>query len=462
MTDLVLTMIQQGVLSGRVVDDAGDPLQGVQVILMRRAYQQGIRQLTPSNSVPTNDLGEFRLAGLNAGRYYLIARDTRVRADGLIPLPTYYPSATDERGAAPLEVVDGQDKGNLEIRMRTGKGYTVNGTVEGYVPTPSPAVAGGNAVLSAAAVTAVPEAVANGTMSVAGFQTPGSTVRPDGAFELRQVLPGAYELRLQRLDANGQRTTATARVIVGTSDVKGVILKPAPSYTITGKVSVEGATLAEMFGTVVNTQANNGTNALTVGATGMRLVFFPAAGNTLGSQMTAAVGSDGTFKLEGVPPGRYTLNQGTVAATSIKAVRWDDTDVTDKGLVINSNGTMEVVYRRGAVRATGTVKTAAGDLRGGAQIVIWPAEPLPVFIANGIRSTTSDRNGAWNIGAVRPGSHYVAAFEDLDNNTAQIRDFLDMFAGVAQKLDVKEGAPLTLTLDPIPGNKVREAFDKLP
>jgi hypothetical protein len=164
----------------------------------------------------------------------------------------------------------------------------------------------------------------------------------------------------------------------------------------------------------------------------------------------------------GVPPGSYAFQQGTIQKTSIKTVRWGDENVTEKGLVIDGNGTLEVVYRRGAVRTTGTIKNAKGEPHGGAQVVLWPVEPLPVFIANGIRNSTSDRNGAWNIGAVRPGFYYAAAFEDLETNIAQIRDFLDMFTGVVQKVEAKEGSPLMLTLDLIPAETVRKAVEKLP
>jgi hypothetical protein len=240
------------------------------------------------------------------------------------------------------------------------------------------------------------------------------------------------------------------------------MLVPQPLFTITGRVSVEDATLAEMFRTVVNTQANNGTNPTTIDATGMRLLLYPTGSDTLTDQMTAQVRSDGSFTLVGVPPGSYAFQQGTIQKTSIKTVRWGDENVTEKGLVIDGNGTLEVVYRRGAVRTTGTIKNAKGEPHGGAQVVLWPVEPLPVFIANGIRNSTSDRNGAWNIGAVRPGFYYAAAFEDLETNIAQIRDFLDMFTGVVQKVEAKEGSPLMLTLDLIPAETVRKAVEKLP
>jgi protocatechuate 3,4-dioxygenase beta subunit len=466
LKDLVLTMVQQGVLTGRILDPAGEPLQGAQVVLLRRAYQQGVRRLASAGNAQTNDLGEFRLAGLTDGRYYLVARDrpgNQDRGNGVISLPTYYPNATEEQGAAPVDVSNGQQKSNLEIRLRTAKGYTVRGKVAGEA-SPS-----GKGVTNF--VDAFPEAVASGRAGTAGVQVSEAQLRPDGAFELRNVIPGNYVLQTMSLvEAAGSATlrmVASAPVVVGEADVSGVILTPSPLYTITGKVSVEGATLAELFGTVVNTQAGNGTNATTAGATGMRLVFYPLAVGPLAqlgqlTQVTAMVGADGGFKLEGVQPGRYAFQQGTVQATSIQSVRWNDTDVTLRGLDVNGSGTLEVVYRRGAVRTTGTVKNAIGEPHGGAQIVMWPVDPLPVFNAQGKRNTTSDRLGAWNIGAVRPGSYYAVALEDIDANTAQVPELLEQLKALAQKVEAKEGSPLMLTLDLIPAETVQKALEKLP
>ena len=59
---LTITMTPQGVISGRITDSNGDPVQNVQVTLLRRGYQRGVRQLLASNSASTNDQGDYRIA----------------------------------------------------------------------------------------------------------------------------------------------------------------------------------------------------------------------------------------------------------------------------------------------------------------------------------------------------------------------------------------------------------------
>jgi len=52
------------VLTGRVVDEDGDPLAGVQVQLARMGYAQGQRRLSYSNGASTDDRGEYRIYGI--------------------------------------------------------------------------------------------------------------------------------------------------------------------------------------------------------------------------------------------------------------------------------------------------------------------------------------------------------------------------------------------------------------
>ena len=62
-----------GVISGRVLDEDGEPVANVQIQAMTHRYVQGRRQLMPMGGASTNDLGEYRVFGLAPGRYILTA-----------------------------------------------------------------------------------------------------------------------------------------------------------------------------------------------------------------------------------------------------------------------------------------------------------------------------------------------------------------------------------------------------
>ena len=101
--------LQKGVaLAGKVLDPAGDPLAYVRILVLRRGAPPGaIRPLTQ-----TNDLGEFRVAGLPPGEYLIVAgppmfaRGAPAATGGAVRTTTtmtYYPGTTDQAKASPPE-----------------------------------------------------------------------------------------------------------------------------------------------------------------------------------------------------------------------------------------------------------------------------------------------------------------------------------------------------------------------
>src|SRR3954470_13983333 len=69
-----LRLVRAGVITGRVVDEFGDPMTDVQVAPMRYQFIQGSRRLMQTGrGAQTNDIGEYRMYGLTPGQYYISA-----------------------------------------------------------------------------------------------------------------------------------------------------------------------------------------------------------------------------------------------------------------------------------------------------------------------------------------------------------------------------------------------------
>ena len=68
---LVFRLLGSGVISGKVVDDGGDPVNGADVQLLRTAIMSGRRSTSVFRSGVTNDQGEYRFFALPPGDYYV-------------------------------------------------------------------------------------------------------------------------------------------------------------------------------------------------------------------------------------------------------------------------------------------------------------------------------------------------------------------------------------------------------
>src|SRR5437868_6954137 len=68
-----LTKHPSGVITGRVVDDAGRPMRGLDVKALALTSENGKpRLLASGNRASTNDRGEFRVFWLDPGKYDIV------------------------------------------------------------------------------------------------------------------------------------------------------------------------------------------------------------------------------------------------------------------------------------------------------------------------------------------------------------------------------------------------------
>src|SRR5450759_4385442 len=143
MTGYQLEMTPRAVISGRVVDEAGDPVQGVRVQTVPVTAGSTPVVLTRVPNPGTDDRGEFRLLG-PAGKYYVQAtvntgfgaqERPEIRSDGTseaIYATTFYPSTLRKDRGTVVEAVAGKDVSGIEIRLaRQQQGLSISGVVSG-------------------------------------------------------------------------------------------------------------------------------------------------------------------------------------------------------------------------------------------------------------------------------------------------------------------------------------------
>jgi hypothetical protein len=186
ITGLQVALKKAGVIAGRIVDAGGEPLAEVSVTALRRvetADPSGIEM--PLGQAQTNDLGEFRIAGLAEGDYVLMAAPRPPApfgqaspAGGTALASTYYAGTTDREAARVVAVASGQTVSGLQFSMIAAPAFQVSGVV----------VDEAGAVLGGAMIMLMPDPRRG------AFTPVMAQAEPDGTFHIGGIVSGTYRI----------------------------------------------------------------------------------------------------------------------------------------------------------------------------------------------------------------------------------------------------------------------------
>ena len=418
--DLSLKLAPQGVILGRVIDTDGDPLPGAEIQLLRTFHSRGQRRVAPDRGVSTDDQGNFRLANLSPGSYYLAAQDTQLRifgnTEGMLPgrapsrltsVLTYYPDAVNAANALPLEIIPGSELQGIEIRIRREAVFSIRGIVID------------SATGKPAAVPLVDARLKDSPQIGLGA---GASPHSDGTFEIRNLLPGVYVIAAATSTTADLRT-AREEVSITDSDVTGVKLTLAPGAAMTGTVKLEGD-----------------------GPPLHPMVVLIGVNGTEGASNTQPK-DDGTFEFHGIAPGKYAALVDTLPdGVYLKSIRFGAQDVTHIALDFTAgvSGTLDFLLSRGAAEVLGTVKNNQGEAVSGALVTLWPKGLRPETVWTGPPQSSTDQNGDFRIAGLVPGEYYAIAWEELETGLMYDHEFLKRFESQAAVVVLEESAHQTI------------------
>ena len=138
---VTVSLIGGASISGRIVDEDDDPITGCEVQF--RAPKGAAAALSGGSATQaSNELGEYLVDRLPAGKYIAIAQCTRPVFEprpfsaGPPPTPSFgyrhqYPQADDLHSAAVIEVAAGAERTGVNFRMKPSRVYTVSGAISG-------------------------------------------------------------------------------------------------------------------------------------------------------------------------------------------------------------------------------------------------------------------------------------------------------------------------------------------
>lgn len=246
--NVTLRMIKGGVITGRVVNQNGQPmaLARVRAVRVRNEQGNGVRD-SITRDWTTDDRGVYRVYGLEPGAYVVAAHLTNMFRQAPSQLraatgqsseagPTYHPSSTLDT-ATLVNVTAGNETGGVDIRYRPEHSYAVRGTVVGNAQGPS-----GDAPLRRTVISVTLSHAASG-VAVAFTTIVPST--GDNVFDFDGVPDGIYELTAQ--SAPGTSNAALAppqRINVSGASVTGIVLTLTPMGSVSGRLLLEPSTSA--------------------------------------------------------------------------------------------------------------------------------------------------------------------------------------------------------------------------
>ena len=411
-----------GAITGRIFDEFGEPLSGIQVSAMRRQPNAGQRDLMQMASSETNDLGEFRIYGLGPGQYYVQATWRRLGpGDPTSPdrtgyPPTFFPGTTDAGAAQRFTIGAGQTIGDLVMALSPIKTVRVEGT----------AIDSNGRPLANAFLTISQET------STSGYSS-GQSVSPEGKFTLTNVTPGEYTLRVQTNDDRKQ--VATMKLPVGAEDIRDVRLVASPPSTISGRIVIDPAQATSL---PVTTFSVN-TSPVDPPAT-----FYI-------SPPPVRVAEDLTFELTPPSIGRHVISVINLpTGWSVRSLRVNNIDVADEGIEVKPNERISGVEVELTNKAT-TISGVVTDGRGGAAKDCWTV----IFPADSKRWTRNSRyirawragpDGRFKAAGLRPGDYYIVALDKMEPGQNTDPEFLDRIRARATSFSLIEGETKTLEL----------------
>ena len=278
-------------VTGRVVDaDSGQPLPGVQYSfgLIQKSQNESYVEGSTSPGTPTNTQGQFRLEGLDPGRYVVFASSSRFTLD---------PNDTSKFYSDPVnfEVID-SDVTNLEIKAQ--RSLSLSGVVVVEGTTDKNVLARLSRLRITASVNPGPSADIKIIVGNGGT----STINADGSFQIGGLRPGRAQINVVAFTAADSTGFTISRIEHELAVQNRDIL--LPEIEIQRGHDVSDVRVYVSYGTGVirgQVKIEDGT----LPSDSLILITLSREGSRPISQ--ARVDSRGRFVIKGIPAGTYEV-----------------------------------------------------------------------------------------------------------------------------------------------------------
>jgi hypothetical protein len=447
--DVTIPLYRGGALTGRVLDQHGDPVEHASIQVLRASRMSGVRPAA-TGGASTNDLGEFRVARLQPGTYFLVAMP-RGRGgpdvDESQPVPTYYPGVAAIDQAFPLTVERGQTLSGLDVMMIEGTTSTVSGVVVNAEDEP----------IRSAFVNA--QTVLKDLHG--GWTAGGASTKPDGSFQLR-LTQGEYQLHVNaRVGESGGPTRpedeqyGTTRLTVAGDPLAGLKIVVGRLATVSGRIVFDG------------------TSPIPANPEHFRVSFSSQDGTMCRSGRSETAG-DWTFTVTGVAGTCTAAPGGPMGRWTPKAVIHDGVDLLDRPIEFEPGRQLrdvQVVLTDRRTELTFKVSDEGGQSTREYVALVFPTDKArwsagwryvrsyvpvpPELMAFGGGQGSRGRSGTPMPGGpmrpemltgLPPGDYFAVALPDIDPEDTRDPAVLERLARHAERITLAEGTRVEAVL----------------
>ena len=410
---VVLKLTPWAVISGRVTTKDQQPLEGFHVRLLAKQNVQGrLVWVDLLNQAGTNEDGEFRIAGLRAGTYYVAVNQSGETISGQRGVPNpreqifprlIYPAVSDLSSATPIEVAPGQEA-EANFTLSAEPVYQVSGSLTG-----SSNVASGLFFARKAGDDADFEVTAN-------FEGGKFQVKlPAGAYSVSGTTGDGVEL-----------TTPEATVVIRSDESDLQVPLHAASSIPVQLEKEQGAIGSERKVPLQGVLP------------GMLLQLVPLSQSRRGSYFWRAQPGG----IPNVAAGTYTLEITTTGESWVKSAVSGGVDLLSDDLTVvegQQHEPIEVTLRDGAGMVTGTV-TPAGDP--GRVLVLLVQPHGRKNIIHAVRTMQAN----FAIPGLPPGDYSILALDGGDCLEYSDPEILNPYLSDAEHVSVRPHATVTVNL----------------
>jgi len=410
---VVLKLTPWAVISGRVTTKDEQPLEGFQIRILAKQNVAGRLIWTDQpNQALTNEDGEFRVVGLQAGTYYVAVDQSTVTTLSQKGVPNareqifakvFYPGVSDLASATPIEIAPGQDA-EANFTLSPELVYQVTGTLSG----PSNEVTGLTFSRKAGDDSDFTQTAA---LQGGKFQVKV----PAGAYSVGGTMGGGVEL-----------TTPVGAVVIR-SDEADLHVPLHAATTIPVEMEKEQGAggskrKAPMQGIIP----------------GMILQLVPLSQSRRGNNFWRGQAGG----IPNVAPGTYRLEINTNGEWWVKSAQSGNVDLLSDDLTLSEGEQpepIEVTLRDGAGTVSGTVTTAGNPDR----VLVLLVQPHGT---RNIVHAARAMQGYFAIPGIPPGDYVIVALDGGDQLEYADPEILNPYLSDAEHITLPPHATVTVNL----------------